>query len=159
MGALGKTDVDGVRERWFLGSYLRIVASADETDGSFAVMEQMAPVGFSPPLHVHHAEDTALLVLEGHLVARRGDEDTGVGPGEMVWLPRDIPHSFLVDAPDTRFLEFITPAGFEQFHIDTSEPAQSRSVPIPGPSDIDRLVSTAALFGAEILGPPMTASS
>lgn len=120
-------------------------------------MEQVAPVGCSPPLHLHHAEDTALMVLEGHLVAKRGAEDTGVGPGEMVWLPRDVPHSFLVDAPDTRFLEFITPAGFEEFHIDTSEPAESRSLPTPGPPDIDRLVATAALFGAEILGPPMAA--
>lgn len=155
MDAVSSQVVDGARERWFLGTYLRIVANAADTGGSLTVMEQLAPLGFSPPTHIHTAEDSAMFVLDGHLVARIGDDEIAVGPGEMVWLPRAIPHSFLVDAADTRFLEFITPSGFEEFHVDTSEPAGAREIPPPSEPDIGALIAGLGRYGAEIVGPPM----
>lgn len=75
------------RDRWFLGTFLRILARAGDTDGQLGVMEQLAPQGFSPPLHVHHREDTALLVLDGAITAVVGDERFELGPGGFVWLP------------------------------------------------------------------------
>lgn len=55
------TNTTTERDRWFLGTFLRILANTSDTGGQLGLMEQVAPQGFSPPLHVHHREDTALL--------------------------------------------------------------------------------------------------
>ena len=143
------------RDRWFLGTYLRLIATGEDTDGALAVMEQRAPRGFSPPTHVHHREDTAILVLEGDLTVVIGDAPRRVGPGELAWLPRDVPHTFRVDSHEVRLLELITPAGFEGFHVDTSEQAAERAIPAPTAPDIPRLLAAIDPYHAEILGPPM----
>ena len=45
-----------------------------------------------------------------------------------------------------------TPAGFEQFVVDLSEPEPAPGV-TPAPPDMGRLVATAAKYGIDILGP------
>ena len=142
-------------DRWFLGTRLRVVTAAADTGGTLAVLEQRAPRGFSPPLHVHHREDTALLVLMGQLTVQIGDETTCRGEGGFVWLPRDVPHTFRVDSDEAHLLEFITPAGIEQFHLDASDPAPSQQMPPPAEPDIPRILQVIEPYEAEIIGPPM----
>jgi mannose-6-phosphate isomerase-like protein (cupin superfamily) len=149
------TNTTTERDRWFLGTFLRILANAGDTGGQLGIMEQVAPRGFSPPLHVHHREDTALLVLEGAITAVVGDERVELGPGGFVWLPRDVPHTFRVDSETVRQLELMTPAGIEQFHVDASDPAAVAELPPPGEPDIPRLVDAMAGYDAEIIGPPL----
>jgi mannose-6-phosphate isomerase-like protein (cupin superfamily) len=143
------------RDRWFLGSLIRILADGDDTNGQLAVMQQRARRGFSPPLHVHHREDTAMLVLDGRLTAVVGDERVEVGPGGFVWMPRDIPHTFRVDSDEIHHVEFITPAGFERFHIDASDPAASLIIPPPIEPDAPQLRIAAARYDTEVIGPPL----
>lgn len=143
------------RDRWFLGTLLQIRASGDETGGQLAVMEQRARRGFSPPRHVHRREDTALLVLDGAITVVVGDERSELGPGGFVWLPRGVPHTFRVDSDTVRQIELVTPAGFEGFHVDTSDPAQLLELPPPAEPDIPRLLDAIGPYGAEIVGPPL----
>lgn len=143
------------RDRWFLGTLLQIRASGADTGGELAVMEQQARRGFSPPRHVHHREDTALLVLDGAITAVVGEERTQVAPGGFVWLPRDVVHTFRVDSETVRLVEFITPAGFEGFHLDTSDPAELLELPPPAEPNIPRLLDAIGAYGAEIVGPPL----
>ena len=142
-------------DRWFLGTRLRVVSGAAATDGQLAILEQWAPKGFSPPLHVHHREDTALHVLDGELTVLVGEITRSVGPGEATWLPRDVPHTFRVDSGSAHFLEYATPGGIEGFHIDASEPADAPGLPEPAEPDIPLLVAAFARHGGEILGPPL----
>ena len=142
-------------DRWFLGSRLRIVSDAVTTDGQLTVLEQWAPAGFSPPLHVHHREDTALHVLDGELTVVVGDTTSSIGSGELAWLPRDVPHTFRVDSDGAHFLEYATPGGVEAFHLDASEPAAAPGLPEPAAPDVPRLVGAFARYGGEILGPPL----
>lgn len=143
------------RDRWFAGTLLRIVADASHTGGALSVMEQRAAAGFSPPLHVHHREDTALLVLDGTLTVRVGDAERVLAPGGFCWLPRDVAHTFRVDSDEAHFLEFATPSGIEGFHLDASDPADAVALPPPSAPDVGRLVSAIAPYGADIIGPPM----
>jgi quercetin dioxygenase-like cupin family protein len=145
------------RDRWFLGTLLQLRATGADTGGQLAVMEQTAARGFSPPRHVHRREDTALLVLEGAVTVLMGDERVELGPGGFVWLPRDVPHTFRVDSDVVRQLEFVTPAGIEQFHVEASDQAAALAVPPPGEPDIPRLMAAADGYAAEIVGPPLTA--
>src|SRR5262245_38038529 len=131
------------RDRWFLGTFLRVVAGRDDTGGGLTVMEQLAPRDFSPPLHRHRDEDTALLVIDGELTVHVDGVESRLGPGEFAWLPRGVPHTFRVDSDQVRLYEFATPAGIEDFHVDASDPAPAREIPPPGEPDIPRVVAAA----------------
>ena len=144
------------RDIWFAGTFMRLLATADDTSGQLAVMEQRARKGFSPPRHVHHAEDTAMVVLEGRITAEVGDEQHAVGPGELVWLPRDVPHTFRVDSDEVHLLELATPAGIEQFHVDAGDPAATARIPPPGEPDVARMLAAASGYDTEVVGPPLT---
>jgi mannose-6-phosphate isomerase-like protein (cupin superfamily) len=73
-------------------------------------------------LHTHEMEDHIVYVVRGKAKARLGDEQREVGPGDLIAIPKRVPHSFdqiggepfviLVNATpgwdplkDTRFLE------------------------------------------------------
>lgn len=144
------------RDRWFVGTLLTIVADAADTTGQLAVMQQHARQGFSPPRHLHHREDTALLVLDGRITVDIDGDLRVLEAGGFAWLPRDVPHTFRVDSDEARFLELITPAGFEAYHLDTSDAAPARTLPPQGEPDIGRLVGAIGPYGAEIIGPPMS---
>jgi hypothetical protein len=51
-----------------------IKAGAEETKGGFTLIEQVAPAGFAPPLHVHRDEDEAFYVLEGEITVTCGSK-------------------------------------------------------------------------------------
>jgi mannose-6-phosphate isomerase-like protein (cupin superfamily) len=147
------------RLRWFVGSLNRIIATADDTNGAFGLMEQWATRGFSPPRHVHHREDSAVIVLAGELLVERGDEKIVATPGQSVFLPRDVPHTFIVTSDHAHIYELVTPGGFEGFHLDASDRADEACLPPSAPVDVMRLVTALGPYNAEILGPPMTEQS
>ncbi|MCB0955532.1 MAG: cupin domain-containing protein [Ilumatobacter sp.] len=151
---LDATSAPTERDRWFAGTFLRVLADRTDTGGALTVMEQRARGGFAPPLHVHHREDTALLVLEGHLTAVIGGREQHASAGEFIWLPRDVPHSFRVDSDEAHFLEFALPGGVEGFHVDASDVAGAPDLPPPTAPDIPRMLAAAPAYGVDILGPP-----
>jgi quercetin dioxygenase-like cupin family protein len=134
---------------WFLGLPTFIKATDEQSGGAFGLIEQVVPVGFESPYHVHHAEEESFFVLEGELTFISGERQMIGTAGSYTFLPRDIPHGFKVtgDKP-ARFFILATPAGFEQFIIDMSNPE-----PPAGPPDMDKLMSLAAKYNIEILGP------
>ena len=135
--------------RWFLGTRVWLRATTAQTGGALGLIEQVVPPGFGSPYHVHHNEDEAFYVLEGEIRFFSGERSWVVGPGGFAFLPRDVPHGFRTegDAP-SRSLLLVTPAGFERFVTELSEPA-----PPAGPPDLGRLAQVAATYGLEIFGP------
>ena len=55
----------------------------------------IAEVGTGAPLHLHQDEEL-IVVLEGTLEARSGDEVHIVGPGHTLAIPQQVPHGFTV---------------------------------------------------------------
>jgi mannose-6-phosphate isomerase-like protein (cupin superfamily) len=136
---------------------MQVLATADMTGGAYGLMVQEATRGFSPPLHRHGREEDAYLVLEGEVTFRLDGEDRQVGPGGFILLPRGIPHTFRVDTEQARWLEIVTPGGFEQWHLECSDPAGGPGLPPEAPPDIDRILRTIEPYGATIEGQPMEA--
>jgi len=65
-----------------------------------------------------------------------------------VFLPREMPHGFKVEGfTDAKLLVLCSPAGFERFILEASEPA-SEATP-----NMEKLVATAAKYKIDILGP------
>jgi mannose-6-phosphate isomerase-like protein (cupin superfamily) len=146
---------------WFDGFLLDVKLPATATDGAISVCEQLHPLGYGTAVHVHEREDQTVHVLEGTITAcldPHGDAtECTLGVGDTIFLPRGVAHAFRLDAEGTRLLEINTPGGFENFHIDASEPATERRLPDPQPPDIEKLVLVGADYGCQVLGPPVEA--
>jgi mannose-6-phosphate isomerase-like protein (cupin superfamily) len=143
--------------RWWLGALATIKASSADTDGRYALVELLEPEGADGPLHVHHHEDEGFWILEGSFTFLIGDRTHRAGPGSFLFGPRGVPHSYRVDRGPGRLLFVLSPAGFEDFIRETSEPAPSRALPpdaaaLPDEAAMAALAVTAQRFGAEILG-------
>lgn len=144
---------------WWQGATVTIVARSTDTGGAMGVADGIFPAGFGPPLHVHHREDEALLVIEGELRVRQGDRDLTAGPGTWVWGPRGVPHAFRVESERARVLVVVTPGGFEEMFEVGGVPADSAAAPPEGPYDPAAAVAIAERFGFEVVGPQLTARS
>ena len=142
--------------RWFLGALATIKSTAETTGGRVAVTENWAPRGHGSPLHVHHNEDEWFYVLSGELTFWVDGQVTRATKGSFVFGPRDVPHTFTVSSDEARFLLIVEPAGFENFLLELSEPAQAPTLPPPSAAlpPLEAMMAAAERYGLEILGPP-----
>jgi mannose-6-phosphate isomerase-like protein (cupin superfamily) len=142
-----------------LNNRMTIKATGASTGGAFGLVESLVAQGFSPPLHVHHREDESFWVLEGELTMRCGDESFRATAGSFVFLPRGVPHTFVVESETpARMLTLLTPGGGEGVFIDGGRPAEGPGLPPAAPPDIEKLKRVSEQYGAEIIGPPMKPS-
>jgi quercetin dioxygenase-like cupin family protein len=140
------------RSIWFQGTLMTIHADGADTMGDFALVEISGVPGNEPPRHVHEDEDELFFVLEGQLRAFRGNEQLVVDPGHAVLLPRGIPHTFKIQSESARWLNFISPAGFEEFFRELGQPAEKLACPASRPpQDVARLGQVAHRFGVTFL--------
>jgi quercetin dioxygenase-like cupin family protein len=89
----------------------------EQTGGEIALLEFRIEPGYPvPPPHIHEREDELTYVIEGALEVTIGDETRTIRAGESIFKPRGVPHAFAIAGEQTvRFLETITPAGFEGY--------------------------------------------
>lgn len=98
----------------FDGGVFTMRATAADTEGRVAVMEQEAPAGLEVPGHVHDGEDEMFHVLAGEVEGFCGDERWSAPTGAFIFLPRDVEHGLHVvgDSP-ARLLTIVGPARFD----------------------------------------------
>src|SRR4051794_16846584 len=103
------------------------VLGKDQTGGALGVViHDLPPKQLGSPIHTHVNEDEYSYVLSGRLTALIGDEIVEAGPGETVVKPRGIPHAFWnAGDEEVRFVEMITPGGFEDYFFDLVGPINS----------------------------------
>jgi quercetin dioxygenase-like cupin family protein len=141
---------------WFLRNHMTIKATAETTGGAFGLVESRMAPGFSPPLHIHRREDEAFYVLEGEMTMRCGERTFQASAGSFVFLPRDVPHTFVVEGDrPARMLTLLTPGGGEGFFVEGGRTPEHDGLPPAAPPDIALLKRVGERFGAEIVGPPM----
>ena len=144
---------------WFLGTLVIVKATGADTGGAFSLLEQLAPPGFGPPLHVHHREDEAFFVLEGRVRFRCGDREFVMERGGYIFLPMGIPHAFKIEgSAPARLMQMTLPPGFEDFVQEIGSPAPSRTLPPPGEVAaglLDRLVALGPKYDFSVIGPPL----
>ena len=116
-------------------------------------------VGFRPPLPMLRPTVGSGLVISwsgmrGIVTLRRCT--FRAGPGSFVFLPRNVPRTFVVESDTAaRMLTLLTPGGGEGVFIDGGRPAEQNELPPAMPPDIEALKQVSGRYGAEIVGPPM----
>jgi mannose-6-phosphate isomerase-like protein (cupin superfamily) len=130
-----------------LGTAMRLIATGAETGGCYTVGEQVTPVGWGPPRHMHSREDEIFYVLEGTYEVHCGDVRRTISTGACAILPRGIPHGFRnASLTPARLMFVITPSGLENYFI-----AISKFWPQPpGPADLAKLAEP---YGLTLLPP------
>ena len=141
---------------WFTDNRMTVKATAEGTGGAFGLVEGVGRPGSSPALHVHSREDEGFWLLEGELTVRCGDRTFTALPGSFTFLPRGVPHTFVVEG-DTpaRLLSVCVPGGFEQFFVAAGRAAEDDGLPPQGPPDVERLRRVGEEFGVSFVGPPL----
>jgi quercetin dioxygenase-like cupin family protein len=129
-----------------LGTTMRLIATGNETDGRYTLLEQVTPAGWGPPRHIHAHEDEIVYVLEGTYEVTLGDEHRTISVGGCAVLPRDVPHGFRnVGSEAGRFLCLVAPSGLEQYFLALSQCSE--------PLTTARLIQMAKPYGLTLLPP------
>jgi mannose-6-phosphate isomerase-like protein (cupin superfamily) len=98
------------------GQRVRVIIGAADTDGRLAFVEVEVPPHSGPPYHVHHGEDETFFVRHGRFEFIVDGERHEVEPGDVVYGPRDVPHTFRNLSDETSVLQVVSVcAGFEAF--------------------------------------------
>jgi hypothetical protein len=105
---------------------------------------------------VHTREDEVMVLLEGSTLVRVGDETFHAEPGSVTFLPRGVPHTFLVEGDQpVRLISIALPGGFEEFFAAAGRPAEDDGLPPNEPPDVAMLARVGAEYGLRFVGPPL----
>lgn len=119
---------------------------SEQTNGKYAVVISTTPSEGGPPLHVHQHEDEMFYVLEGTYEFRFGEETMIATKGDLIHLPRYIPHSFSnIGSEPGVMINTITPGGFEQFFEEINQ------LPKDEPLNRQQVAEIASQYGLSFL--------
>lgn len=129
-----------VEPLWFVGEQvIDLKLDGSKTGGAFLLLEVITgPGGGAPQPHVHTREDETLILLEGEVTVAIGNEERTVLPGDVVFFPRGVPHSFTNTGRATsRGIGVVSPAGLEDFFRELGVPKTGAKRPpgYTGPDD------------------------
>jgi quercetin dioxygenase-like cupin family protein len=140
------------RSVWYNGWLLTFLATSEETQGQFALIEAVGRRGNVPPPHIHRREHEITYVLEGEIVFSVADRTIKGTPGTMIFLPRDERHSFTIESEQLRMLILVTPGGLEGWFKEFSVPAPAMTLPPadePTYGEVQRMLESALGYGLE----------
>ena len=150
-------DRDEGEHRHFLDNLATTKVAAGDS-GTLSAVEFLAPRGFGPPLHRHEDEDEIIVVLDGRVAFRSGNDESVATAGSTAFLPRQVPHTFQVLSDTARLLSVTaSTAGAPRFDAMVAALGEPVDDPtLPGPMDIDpgHVAEVCGRHGIEILGPP-----
>jgi mannose-6-phosphate isomerase-like protein (cupin superfamily) len=143
------------RARGFLCTF-KLLAS--DTNGAFTLSEAANAPNTGVPPHIQHMEDEAFIVLEGTYTFQVGNETMQCGPGEILYVPRGVPHALANTGTEpARLLILQAPGGIhEQYFAEAWEPIEDplNLPPEGGPPDFTKIKAAAQRHGIEMVPPP-----
>jgi quercetin dioxygenase-like cupin family protein len=138
-----------IEMRGTLSGIIDVKISGNDTDGDLAIFEQTAVLqGRGWPLHVHHSQDKTIYVAEGEYMFMVGDEKHRVNAGDIIFLPRKVPHAWSLLSETGRSILTLQPAGkLESFFVSVAGLTHD-----PTPTEMNKLFAD---HGMEVLGPAL----
>jgi quercetin dioxygenase-like cupin family protein len=141
------------RNLWWGDILVTFKVLGEETEGTFAIMEDRVPPNYSTPLHIHSREDERVYVASGEFTFQVGDEVFQASTGDYINMPRDLIHNFK-NIGDTHGVLVVTfsPAGIEEMFYEMGRTVESPDIP-PLPhtkEDLQNIAAIASRYGVEI---------
>lgn len=135
----------------FEGDTFYCKVSAKDTDGGMYVFESTRIKEGGPILHTHYDTDEWWYILQGEFLVRVGDKTYTARPGDFVFGPRKVPHTFAkVGQGEARLIICHQPAGkMEEYFKKISDGVASNM----SEAERDNLRKE---HGFERVGPPLT---
>jgi quercetin dioxygenase-like cupin family protein len=123
--------------------------SSKDTDGQLSVFDYTGLGKVGPALHVHFNQDEIFTVIEGTYRFVVGDETKLLGPGDTIFLPRNIPHTWIQTSEKGRLIYFLQPAGKMEEFFQIMNGFKEK----PSQELIDRIHAEHQM---KVVGPPLT---
>ena len=96
--------------RWMGETFTYFLATGEQTDETFALIDEQAKGGESVPLHLHRDDRESFYVLEGEITLYIGDRPgERAGAGSFAHVPGGTVHGFRVESETARYLILTTP--------------------------------------------------
>lgn len=91
--------------------------SGVDTDGDLYIFDTTRIHKGGPPLHYHYSQDEWWYVISGEFLIKVGDETFHAKPGDSVFGPRGVPHTFAkIGEGEAKIILLFQPAGkMEEF--------------------------------------------
>jgi putative tryptophan/tyrosine transport system substrate-binding protein len=125
-----------------------MLATREQTGGSFGVWRYTKVLEGGPPLHIHRAEDEWFYVLSGEFNFQLGDCIVHTPAGSFVFIPKDMVHTFQrVGSEPGVLLGSVHPGGFEGLFQG-----------FPG-ADEEKVMALFKQYNMDIVGPPLAAAT
>jgi mannose-6-phosphate isomerase-like protein (cupin superfamily) len=134
-----------------IGLGITMKTDGKSTHDAYSLFEYAVPPETNgPPPHLHTREDESFICLAGRLEVTLGGQVFVIAPGDYLYLPRNVIHTFRNPFNDeSRVISVVSPAGLEAYYQALAE------LP-PGPKDISVLKTIMADFGIELQLPPVS---
>ena len=109
-----------------------IIISKKDTDNNLSIFLFTGYDKVGPSLHLHYHQDEIFYVVEGNYRFVVGEQTMELAPGDTIFLPRNVPHSWLQLTQKGRVLYAVQPAGtleefFEEMDSLTKHPSTTES--------------------------------
>ena len=125
--------------------------STSDTDGDLYIFDTTRIKEGGPPLHFHYSQDEWWYVITGEFLIKVGEETHHAKPGDCVFGPRGVPHTFAkIGEGEAKIILLFQPAGkMEEFFKAVNEGKLEKM------SD-DEKNKFRNEHGFEHVGPPLT---
>jgi quercetin 2,3-dioxygenase len=131
-----------------LGHPAFLKVGGKDTEGQLSLFSGEYHKNQGPPLHLHDVDET-FYILEGEFLFQAGDQRFTAVSGETIFVPRNMPHTYLTISDTGKMLFMVNPTGpIEQLFEKLSSYKDRPSV--------EELVGLHENLGLKIVGPPLT---
>jgi quercetin 2,3-dioxygenase len=123
--------------------------SGKDTNGQLSVFEYTGLAKVGPALHVHFKQDEIFMVMQGEYRFVVGTETHVLKAGQTIFLPRNIPHTWIQLSDTGKMIYMLQPAGkMEEFFV-----LMNSLKEMPTPAQIDKIH---AAHQMKVVGPPLS---
>ncbi len=125
-----------------------VVISKKDNNNSLSVFAYTGYARIGPSLHLHFNQDEFFYIVEGNFRFVVGDETMELSEGDTIFLPRNIPHSWIQLTETGRLLYAVQPAGtLEEFF------SEMNNLKKPPTEEEAKVIHSK--HGMKLMGPPL----
>lgn len=126
-----------------------VLVSSRETGDAFCILRIFASANSITPPHVHRDTDETFLIESGAVEVNRGGDLIRGQKGDVIYLPRGVPHApKAIGTENLTILVICVPGGFDRFFAACGEEFKNEK------PDFQILEKLAREFGIEFMAPP-----